>query len=35
MHHFAAIRFGIDLPVQLLGMYLTITTTHNPATDLG
>jgi 3' terminal RNA ribose 2'-O-methyltransferase Hen1 len=27
-------RFRNKLPVQLLGMYLTITTTHSPATDL-
>jgi 3' terminal RNA ribose 2'-O-methyltransferase Hen1 len=35
MHHFAPISFSIELPVQLLDMYLTITTTHTPATDLG
>lgn len=29
------VRFNIKLPVQLLDMYLTITTTHTPATDLG
>jgi 3' terminal RNA ribose 2'-O-methyltransferase Hen1 len=30
-----AFRFHSKLPVQLLNMYLTITTTHTPATDLG
>src|SRR5579872_3548539 len=31
----APFRFRRKLPVQLLVMYLTITTTHTPATDLG
>jgi 3' terminal RNA ribose 2'-O-methyltransferase Hen1 len=31
----ATFRFPSELPVQLLDMYLTITTTHVPATDLG
>ncbi len=33
--HYPAFRFPSKLPVQLLDMYLTITTTHEPATDLG
>src|SRR5215472_10147842 len=30
-----ALRFSLQLPVQLPDMYLTISTTHVPATDLG